>query len=95
MKKIVSLGIALALMLSGVSSFFAPVTQTAQAAEYTYTKEQQDALNHINQICGKFGECVSNDIIRFLNTKFYQGIGIFLPVKSNVYIMMAKANPKS
>lgn len=46
MKKIVSLGLALALTLGGVSSFFfQPLVQTAQAADYTFTKEQQDALN--------------------------------------------------
>lgn len=57
MKKLVSFGLAVTLAVSGVSSLVAPTPVNAEASSYSYsfTKEQQDALNHINAIREKLG----------------------------------------
>ena len=54
-KKLVSVGLALAIALSGVTPFFEPFVAKAEASDFTYTKQQQEALAHINNIRSKIG----------------------------------------
>lgn len=55
MKKLVSFGLAVTLAVSGVSSLVAPTPVNAEASSYSFTKEQQEALNYINAIRAKIG----------------------------------------
>ncbi|BBW98756.1 stalk domain-containing protein [Geobacillus subterraneus] len=55
MKKVVSLGLALSLALGGVLPTFSSEPTKVEAAGYEFTKEQQEALNYINDIRKKIG----------------------------------------
>ncbi|WP_316570723.1 CAP domain-containing protein [Neobacillus sp. YIM B06451] len=55
MKKLLSLGLALSLIFGGITPLKPAEPIKAAAADITFTKEQQDALNHINAIRKKVG----------------------------------------
>ncbi|ASS98400.1 hypothetical protein B9L19_03515 [Geobacillus thermocatenulatus] len=55
MKKVVSLGLAFSLALGGVLPTLSVEPSKVEASSYEFTKEQQEALNHINEIRAKIG----------------------------------------
>ncbi|MBY0053671.1 hypothetical protein H7K32_18820 [Brevibacillus agri] len=55
MNKLGSFGLAIILAISGISTLFSSTSVKAESSDYIYTKEQLDALNHLNEIRSKIG----------------------------------------
>lgn len=55
MKKVVSLGLAFSLALGGVLPTLSVEPSKVEASSYEFTKEQQEALNYLNDIRKKIG----------------------------------------
>ncbi|MED3730465.1 CAP domain-containing protein [Geobacillus stearothermophilus] len=55
MKKVVSLGLSFSLALGGVLPTLSVEPSKVEASSYEFTKEQQEALNYINDIRKKIG----------------------------------------
>ncbi|WP_427392314.1 CAP domain-containing protein [Geobacillus icigianus] len=55
MKKVVSLGLAFSLALGGVLPTFSSEPTKVEAAGYEFTKEQQEALDYINEVRKNIG----------------------------------------
>ncbi|MGG4082032.1 CAP domain-containing protein, partial [Geobacillus stearothermophilus] len=55
MKKVVSLGLAFSLALGGVLPTFSSEPIKVEAAGYEFTKEQQEALDYINEVRKNIG----------------------------------------